>query len=416
MRILIGTVDVCGWISIVAEELKKQGHSVTTIADPNRYYPDRKYDITNLNFVRDYIGLRNNSHAFLKRFLLFLHTLVGKLFGKSITQKINNYIRKTANNYFFKNTDVFIYLWNGLSTDDSDIEEFKKNGVKVITWFVGDDVRYYPEMQKQFGIKTNFHEGYFKKSFHDLLKKLRIHEKHADLIYSVPDQATLALRPYYHLQIPVDLDKFEFKITGNEIPVVVHIPSSPQIKGTALIRQAIEDLKKEGLNFVYKELINIPNTEVLRELSNADILVDELFLHGPGVLSFEAMASGCAVATRYIESSPNVFLPPVVAIDEQNIKDKIRGLITNSKLREDLIKKGRDYVANNNTVQHIVSNMMAALSTENEPDYYPDYFRTTFKLAKEDLVTYINEQTRYVSECGWYKKYVPEGTIHNLKF
>lgn len=416
MRILIGTVEICGWTKTIADELKRQGHSVITIADPNRYYPDYKYDISNANFVKDYLSFRARKNAFLRHVFLSSHAFVNKTVKGSFSQKVNNYIRKTANNYFFKNTDVFIYFWNGLSTDDSDIAEFKKNGVKIITWFVGDDVRYYPEMQKQFGIKTNFHEGYFKKSFHDLLKKLRIHEKYADLIYSVPDQATLALRPYYHLQIPVQLDKFEFKLTGNEIPVVVHIPSSPQIKGTALIRQSIEDLKKEGLSFVYKELINIPNTEVLKELSNADILADELFLHGPGVLSFEAMSSGCAVATRYIESSPDVFLPPVVAIDEQNIKDKIRELITNKELRSSLIQKGREYVAHHNRVEHIVSHMMNALVEEGKPDYYPDYFRTTFKPSTEELATYINEQTRYVSECDWYKKYVPEGTIHNLKF
>ena len=415
MRILIGTVEICGWTKTISDELKRQGHSVITIADANRYYPDYKYDISNANFVRDYINFRTQKNAFLRYGFLSLHSFINKTIKGAFSQKVNNYIRKKANIYFFKNTDVFIYFWNGLSTDDSDIAEFKKNGVKVITWFVGDDVRYYPEMRKQFGIINNFYEGYFKKSFHDLLKKLRIHEKYADLIYSVPDQATLALRPYYHLQIPVQLNKFEFKITGNEIPVVVHIPSSPQIKGTVFIRQAIDDLKKEGLPFVYKELINIPNTEVLKELSNADILVDELFLHGPGVLSFEAMASGCAVATRYIESSPGVFLPPVVAIDEQNIKDKIRELIANNELRSSLIQKGRDYVANNNTVQHIVSQMMTALSTENKPDYYPDYFRNKF-VAEHADIQFINQQTELIKEESWYKKAVPEGIRNDLKF
>lgn len=415
MRILIGTEDVCGWISILKEELQKQGHTVLTIADPNRYFPERRHDLSNAAFMEDYVRLRAHSNLYWQLLARPLYHFSQKL-PSTFSGRIRNYFRRQANAYFYRHTDLFIYLWNGLTTDDSDILEFKKQGARVITWFVGDDVRYYPEMQKQFGISTAFYDGYFKKSFRGLLSKLRIHERYADVIYSVPDQASLALRPYAHLQIPVQTEKLNFKRSQNAVPVLVHIPSSPQIKGTAIVRQAIEELRRDGLVFTYKELLNIPNTEVLRELSDADILVDELFLHGPGVLSFEAMGSGCAVATRYLEDSPACFRPPVVSITEHNIKAKLTRLITDKAWRDALIEEGRAYVSERHTAAHIVRDMMARLEApEQACDYVPAYFRNSY-VPEPENVAFINALTDSVAREAWYREHVPAGTRGQLIF
>jgi hypothetical protein len=415
MRILIGTVEICGWIKTLREELEEQGHSVITISDPYHYDPSYKYDISLHNFVKDYLKFRIGINSVFNPLVIKLYSFLEKISNHFFPQKLNNYIRNRANNYFYKNTDLFIYIWSSLTTDESDILQFKKNGVKIITWFVGSDVRHYPTMRREFEIKKNFYEGYFKKDFNDLLSKLRMHEKYSDLIFSVPDQSSLALRPYYHLQIPIKLEKFNFKILNNSVPIVVHIPSCPQIKGTEIIGAVINELKNEGLNFIYKELIDIPNRQVLEELSNADILVDELFLHGPGVLSFEAMSSGCAVATRYLQDSPDVFRPPVISITEENIKEKLRLLITNKELRIDLIQRGKTYVEEYNNVKMIVKNMLSIISTNKKVDYYPKYFREKFEPEKE-LVENINKMTAFVKDEPWYKENILPGVRDELKF
>lgn len=411
MKILIGTVDVCGWISVISEELKKQGHEVITISEPNKFNLEYKFDIDPQNYTLDFLNYLQKKKPITAVLLKAAYSIP----SSNLKNKIKNYVYNYSRNFFSSYCDVFIYLWNGIATDESDLVLFRQKGKKIITWFVGDDVRDYPTMQKQFNIKNNFYDGYFKKSFKELLNKLRMHEKYSDIIYSVPDQASLALRPYHHLQIPIQATRFNFKITGNKEPVVVHIPSSPQIKGTEIIRKVIHDLKSEGLVFSYKELINIPNKKVLEELSNADILVDELFLHGPGVLSFEAMASGCAVATRYIENSPGSFSPPVISINEENIKDKIRLLITDSVQRNNLIKKGREYVERNNSAQHIVSAMMENLLNVKKPDYFPVYFRENY-LPPAEVIDYLNSKTAFLKEESWYKEFIEPGERAGLKF
>jgi glycosyltransferase involved in cell wall biosynthesis len=54
-------------------------------------------------------------------------------------------------------------------------------------------------------------------------------------------------------------------------------------------------------------LWNISNKEVRKLLTDADILLDELYMHGPGMIGIEAMASGCCVVAKYLEGSPLCF-------------------------------------------------------------------------------------------------------------
>ncbi|MBK8785160.1 MAG: glycosyltransferase [Chitinophagaceae bacterium] len=86
----------------------------------------------------------------------------------------------------------------------------------------------------------------------------------------------------------------------------------------------------------------MPNEELVKLLSDADILCDELFLHGPGVLSAEAMAAGCAVATRCLNIKP--FQPPVCSITPENISEKLKLLITDIDYRTSLAKAAKIFV------------------------------------------------------------------------
>jgi hypothetical protein len=93
--------------------------------------------------------------------------------------------------------------------------------------------------------------------------------------------------------------------------------------------------------------------------------------HGPGVLGCEAMASGCAVATRFLESSAEDFRPPVWNIDADTIKPKLRQLFADADLRQRLITDGRAYIETHNDSVLVVRNMIENLSYPQPPDYTP---------------------------------------------
>ena len=79
------------------------------------------------------------------------------------------------------------------------------------------------------------------------------------------------------------------------MPVIIHAPSNPVIKGTNIIITALNELKEEGIKFKFILLKDTDNRIVLQNLSNADIAVDQLYSEGPATFAIEAMAAGCAV-------------------------------------------------------------------------------------------------------------------------
>jgi glycosyltransferase involved in cell wall biosynthesis len=200
---------------------------------------------------------------------------------------------------------------------------------------------------------------------------VNIAETYSDLIYSVPDQAGLQTIPYYHLQIPIDLNRFIFKNNERKVPNVLHLPSEPWKKGTDIIENTINELIEEGVKINFFNFRDIPNENIPAILQDMDVLVDEIVLHGPGVLSLEAMASGCAVATRYLISSPDSFRPPIWNIDATNIKNKLKLLFEDFELRQKLIIEGRRYVEENNNSRAVAKNILDNLIKPGLPDYVP---------------------------------------------
>lgn len=130
----------------------------------------------------------------------------------------------------------------------------------------------------------------------------------ADEIFTMRvDQSTYLERetqPYQYFlpdeQILANLDKFD----NLDEPVIVHAPSSPIIKGTQLVRAAVELLKGEGYEFEYIELSGVAHEEVRSVLERAHLVLNQFYAHAPGVFGVEAMAAGCVVlmsADEYVE-------------------------------------------------------------------------------------------------------------------
>lgn len=414
MKILIGCEEICGWINLLGAEFEKQGHQVVTISNKNTYFKELRYTIEKENFEKDYFKLRIKNKL-LTTFIFTLYSIIKKLL-KIITKKDIYYkLYFHAYNYFYASTDLYIHIWSGLEPNDADLEKFKKYNAKIVSWFVGDDIRYYPTALEEFSVNNKYFLEYTKHPIFKPMQKLRMHEKYSDIIFSCPDQSSLALRPYFHLKIPIDLSKYTYRNSNNTIPLIVHIPSSPLLKGSPIFEKVINELKDEGLQFKYKSVINIPNTEVRKLLTDADILLDELYMHGPGMLGIEAMASGCCVAVKYLDASPSSFRPPIVNINEHTVKDKLRELIINKSLRSDLIAKGRSFVETHNGVEMVCKSIINQLGS-NSYDYYPSYFMSRFTAESVDDIPEINYLTSIVKNCEWYKEFVNKGVREGLIF
>jgi hypothetical protein len=253
------------------------------------------------------------------------------------------------------------------------LENCRSLGVPSAVLLMGTDVRDYPTFVKQYDVGDwQIPEAYLRTSTTIKRQRLQEVELLADAVFSVPDQMGLATQPYFHLQVPVNLERFRPNISGRSAPKVLHAPSNSSIKGTKIIEATIERLQHEGIPLEYVRLSGVSNEQVVEILSDVDVVVDELILHGPGWLSFEAMASGCAVATRYLEDSPACFRPPVVSIDRHSVYEKLRLLLTDREMRVRLAKEGIEYVKKN-SISRVVNDIVrkAQRSCDFAPDYYP---------------------------------------------
>lgn len=321
MRIFIGTAEIAGMVHFLASAFRRCGNQVTTCVDNfGSGFFDYNYDIV-INSPRPH------------------HTSTNPLLRKARALFNNAAIYKRRMQVFEHEKDkhdLFIFIWNGFLVNGlRDYQLLKRNGKKIVSIFLGSDVRHVSAFAQEFGLDVRTWERWFHTAdLNQQLFRLRKAELYSDAVYSVPDQAGLAIRPYNKIYIPFDLSLFRFNVPARTIPRIVHIPSRTGIKGTAFIVQVMEELKSEGNEFDFQVITGIPNREVHEVLFDADILVDEIYLHGPGTLSLEGVASGCAVAVKTIRGEAYDSL--LCNINFENAKEKIRRLIRDVEYRVQL--------------------------------------------------------------------------------
>ena len=153
------------------------------------------------------------------------------------------------------------------------------------------------------------------------------------------------------LELPIILDLNEWDFVGqvNESrPLVIHAPSHQGIKGTAEVINAVNELKQEGLEFDFKLIEGLSITEARELYERSDIIIDQLKMGWFGTLTVEAMALGkpviCYLREDLLKETDRF---PIVNTNPDNVKDKLKKLIIDSDLRNELAYSGRQYVIEN---------------------------------------------------------------------
>ena len=373
MRVFIGTEEIASLLTDLAYGFKKMGISVTTYRRyENKFYTLNKYDITGGNLLNNIFNYKN--WKFLSKNVQY--------YLERIDEKITGPFLKIKTRSLVKNHDVFIFIWRPWLHESYLFPLLKKKGKKIICIHVGTDVRHISAFKQQYNIDTStWEQDFHSDPLESKMQRVRYHELHADMIYSLPDQAGLSLRGYNHFRIPLRKDKnILFNIPARKEPLIIHAPSRCGIKGTEIINKTIARLKQEGYKLEYRFIQNMPNEQLLKLLSEADILCDELYLHGPAMLSAEAMAAGCAVATRCLNVVP--FQPPVCAITPENIYEQLKLLITDIDYRVGLAQAGKRFVDDFNDPVKIAQKMLDDITLNSTSDYYPDFFMKKFMLPE----------------------------------
>ena len=329
-----------------------------------------------------------------------------------------------------KSCDVFIFIWQSFYLDARDLEYLKKLGKKIVVFFMGSEQRWknaYEQEMKLFDIPS-YYSRYEKNDYQFSFRKLkstllylRQAEKFADIIYSLPNQSQLSLKPYSQLYIPADTTIIEEKPQQRRVPIVAHAPSKRAVKGTDIVFNAFEKLKNEGIEFDIRLIENVPYREALQMYTDSDIVIGELFIPSAGKLDRESLAAGKVVLSSvrrdYIDNLPADC--PIIDINPNNIYDELKKIILDYPRRVELAKKGRPFVEKYHDTSVVCRDILQKLEnplSEENFDFYPTFFRAKFEPESKKHCDLYNHWTKFVSQTGWYKNYIPTGERDGLIF
>ena len=127
--------------------------------------------------------------------------------------------------------------------------------------------------------------------------------------------------------------------------LIVHAPTSPEIKGTQYIIKAIDTLK---LNYQldFKLVQGISHSEAMKIYQQADLIIDQIMLGSYGLFALEAMSMGKPVIcwlTDFMLSKYPADLP-LISANPDNIRDVLENILKNRDMLIPLGQRGRDYV------------------------------------------------------------------------
>ncbi len=273
-------------------------------------------------------------------------------------------------------------------------------GKKLVTCFVGDDIRWRPAAAIEFanaGITMPVQEH----NIVHLQQKLRFienAEQYSRLIFSRPDQSQLLRRPYHRMLPYVRALDFSPNTDQREVPVIVHPCSDDSIKGVDIVRDALLILESRGVKFTYRRVTGMSQVQVRDLMRDADIVIDQLFLPGGGKVSVEAMMSGCVALSRMAyDTYPQLYSerPPIVDIAPLTLVDQLEFIIKNRQLRRRLAGEGPDFVREfadiSVFVDAILSGIADVKADQNAP-FVPEFIRENSELLPASARQLINSE------------------------
>jgi hypothetical protein len=365
-RIFFASEDIGLCMSSLAEGFRALGCKTTTMVTHKEVNaPEIEYDIVRGDLLR-------------RRFEYGKKSRVVAGISRRVDAALNAAVNGAATPSYLDH-DVFVFFWKPWTPAPVLFPLLKRLGKKIVVYYLGSEARHVSAFCQEYGVDASkWGRSYHLDPLEPKLEAIRWAELYADLIYSVPDQAGLQIRPYYHTFVPLKID-LEPHVPDREVPVVLHAPSwdvvqRGDIKGTSYVRAAMEQLQAEGVRFDFKYIHGMMRKDVLEILKSSDVVVDELILHGPGALAAEAMRAGCAVATHIIEPPHPFFDAPVCPVDPTNVKERTRRLITDRAYRVELAAKGPAWAKQVFDPTWIAARMLRHLRGEVMPEYVPRFY------------------------------------------
>ena len=170
--------------------------------------------------------------------------------------------------------------------------------------------------------------------------------------------------------VPVAIDlsawppTFEPPLGDDGAVVIAHAPSDRQIKGTAHVLAAVEELERRGRRVRLDLVEGVPHEDARTRYARAHVVVDQLVIGWHGIFAVEAMALGKPVVLHVrrewadrAEAHLGLRLPAVPATPD-TLADELDRLVADASLRAELGRRSREYVVRVHDIHHNVQRLI----------------------------------------------------------
>ena len=274
-----------------------------------------------------------------------------------------------------RNFDVFTIYSNGRTLRSTplryrELQLLHRAGKKVVLLAYGSDVQVISRF-RGLPFKHAMCVDYpqFTRSEAEILRNMEYCIDHADHVVSGVDWVDYMPRwdtltaGHFAIDVAELTSVPEPSDRDPERPIVVfHAPNHREIKGTRFLIAACEELRAEGERIELRLAEKMPNSEVRRQLAEADIVADQFIVGWYAFFAIEGMATGkpvlCYLRPDLLElytlysfagECPLVNTPPL------EIKERLRELIHDADRRRRLGLAGRRYVEDHHSLEAVGS-------------------------------------------------------------
>jgi glycosyltransferase involved in cell wall biosynthesis len=160
---------------------------------------------------------------------------------------------------------------------------------------------------------------------------------------------------------------------------IVHAPSNPGPKGTAIVRDLVAQLRAAGRQIDYIELINRPNQEVLEELAQCDLVIDEVYSDIPlaGLGTEAAFFGKPAVVGGYAHDELNRYardtgLPMALDVRPEQLASAVERLISDTSFRSECGAVAQKFVSDQWSPRAVASRFLRLISDDMPSEWWCD--------------------------------------------
>lgn len=369
MRVFQGINGQAGQPSVLAEALREQGveaHCHCSLVNKFAYESDIKLDIGRLSEV-DYF---------------------------------REYFLSLALNYdifHFHSTPIFSCRTLHYPFLE-DLKLLKALGKKIVFHFRGSEAR----LRSKAIEKNPYHFFDLKEEKIELLKFVWSENKQKEYVRHICELVDRVYVNDEEIQTYVPIGKiiprafrardFKPSLESQRRVRVLHAPNKRGIKGSEFVFAAVENLRKQNIDFEFVLVENMTHEQSLKAYEQADIVIDQLRIGWYGVLTVEAMSMGKPVLC-YIREDLAHHLgqdPPLMITNPERLAHDLKKIIEDESLRVAIGQRAKSYFDRIHSHQ-----VVAQLLVTEYKALLQDYHCIEQELAQKIIEPYAQAYAQY---------------------